>query len=235
MDFFTFFVLVFLAVLLIYARKIENRRRRDAETFVETASNLTARVHSLERQLTVLSEITSALTARVHDLAGGRTQGESEKAPAPASQVAKMPEPEPIQPPIPAHPAISPQPAPLAAAPTTQAPPKVPLTPHPPLAHPPVPERAAAASASQSATHAPTQQPAAAATSVQKPPAVASASHAIASPLPSMVRPPQTPAPPAAAQQSVPFGGELFKTTVAPEKRRRVSLEEAVGTNWAAK
>src|SRR5215468_6211138 len=222
MDFFTFFVLVFLAILLIYARKIENRRRRGAETFVETASNLTARVHSLERQLTALSEITSALTARVHDLAGGHTQRE----PAPAPQTTKTPEPKPIQPSIPAQAAISPQPAPPAAAPAAQAPPKAPLTPRPPLVQPPIPERAAAASASQ--------QSAAVAASAGKPAPVASASHSIAAPLPPMIRPPQTAAPPA-AQQSVPFGGELFKSATVQEKRKRISLEEAVGTNWAAK
>src|SRR5215510_13789413 len=238
MDFFTFFVLVCLAVLLIYARKIENRRRRGAETFVETASNLTARVHALERQLTALSEITSALTARVHDLAHGQTQRESEKAPAaaaaPAQQAAKIPEPKPISPPTPVAPPIAaqvahaPQVAPPAPAPAAQSPQKVPsvggipLTPRPPLAQPPVPERAAAAAG---ASHV-------ASTLAQKTAAAAPVGSTAAPPLshPPVVR--------AQAPTHVPFenfaAGAKPAITVPKIARPRITLEQ-IGTKWLPK
>src|SRR5215510_16293873 len=50
-SFLIFLLFVFFAIAFIYARRIENRRRRDSESFTETAAALTARVHALEQQL----------------------------------------------------------------------------------------------------------------------------------------------------------------------------------------
>src|SRR5215467_10275447 len=54
MDFFTFFVVVCLAGLLIYTWKVESRRLQDSERFTETASALTSRIHALEQQIKAL-------------------------------------------------------------------------------------------------------------------------------------------------------------------------------------
>lgn len=210
MDFFTFFVLACLAALLLYARAIEKRRRRDAQRHNDTAAALTTRIHALEQELRQ-----------------ARVVGTSQAAMPPAALEKKPVSPPPAAPPKPASAVASPaasSPAPLEGV-QRQAPveglpssPKVsevggiPLTPSVPakeVAHPPL---AAAAGA----------------------PATASAaSHAAPRPTPGMIRPPQ-PSPGQGAQGRSSFTGPYIPSPQKP-KRSSISLEESLGTNWFPK
>lgn len=106
MDFFTFFVLVSLGVLLIYARNIEKRRRRDAEKYSETTAALTARIHALEQQSKM-------------PWAAGHTEGSQEAAPQ-----------RPVAPPVAAPKLVSPLTTLSPLAPPAQARTISPAEPH---------------------------------------------------------------------------------------------------------
>lgn len=145
MDFFTFFVLVCLLGLLIYAYRIENRRQTDADKFSESASALTSRIYALEQQLKTLSAHAVALAEK--------------PAAQPASEPAKAAPAKPIAPAITPPQPIAPAPAtaPPPASPKPLAPPAppsvggIPLIPKPAVDHPPavpaVPAHAAAQAA----------------------------------------------------------------------------------------
>ncbi len=232
MDFFTFFVLVCLIVLAVYAYRIEKRRREDAERYTHTAAALTARVHALEQQ--------SQMPWAAHPPA----TPEAVHAP-------KAAEPKPATPPAPLVHSGGltqvPQPMARTAAPSQPpqaVPPKprevtgIPLTPSVPVketAHPPV-----AATAGVAAPPAKTDSPAVThpVTAETHPPQPAppGASHAVPSLTQGMVRPPQPPSRPPAAVH-VPFSGGSGAPPPAAKERKRpsVSLEESLGTNWFPK
>ena len=136
MDFFTFFVLVCLIGLLIYAYRIEDRRQRDAHRFSETAQALISRIYALEQQVKAPAAQPAA-------------PAEKPAAHAPAPGPVPAQQPRPITPPPPAIPVASPPPKPVA-------PPEP--APAPPVSHPPdvlaAPVHAAAAAAPQETTAA---------------------------------------------------------------------------------
>jgi hypothetical protein len=216
MDFFTFFVLVCLTALVVYAQRIEKRRQRDAAKFRETAATLTARIHTLEQQ---------------------------SKSPLPMRPVTvhvpAAPEPKPVPPPPKAAesfdvshpPQLSPKTKEVAAIPPAPGvPEKEPL--HPPLA--------AAASASATPPKAPiagpVHSPAAASSTMDRraglsglsgnAPSAPAASHAAPAPIAGMIKHPAIPP----APQAVPFHGNLFERV--QKKNQNTSWEELIGTNW---
>lgn len=238
MDFFTFFVLVCLAALLLYARSIEKRRRRDAQRHNDTAAALTARIHALEQEL----QHSKAPLA-----------GHPVMPPAPVEKKPATP-PAPAVPPKPyaaiaspagtaQHPLEGKRPAPGEVPPSVPRVSEIggiPLT-------PPAPAREAApaplaTAASTSATLGKDATPISAipAEPIGRPVFMAGAaasasavSHAAPPPTAGMVRPPQ-PHSSQGTQGQGSFTGP-YSASAPKSKRSSISLEESLGTNWFPK
>src|SRR5690242_8426503 len=139
MEFSTFLAFVCLFALLIYARRIESRRRQDARELSDYIAGLTSRIHALEQQAKQQST-----SAPVPAAAMAKPAVTSPVPPAPKISEPTLAQP-PAQPPKPAVPAV-----PLIAAPAAPKAPTVgPVTPpaHPPQPVQPLVAAAAAASA----------------------------------------------------------------------------------------
>ncbi|HLJ28425.1 MAG TPA: DUF2339 domain-containing protein, partial [Candidatus Angelobacter sp.] len=238
MDFSTFLVLLCFTILLIYARKIEKRRRRDAEKHDETTAALTVRIHALEQQ--------SRMSWAAHTGAPPETaQAPKISAPNPAAAPPPVAPPKPVSP-IKAEEGHDPQPAPPPEPKVSQVGgiPLVPSAPGQPApakegAHPPI-----AAAASAGATPAKTEIPAVShASALSLPlgdaartpqPTASAASHAAPPLMPGMVKPPQISSRPP-VQETGPLSSGVYAQTVASKKGKSISLEEMVGTNWLPK
>lgn len=248
MDFFTFFVLVCLGGLLLYARSIEKRRRRDAEKYHETAAALTARVHALEQQPKMPWAAQTAAPPPAADVTKPVVPPPPKTAPSVPRVALPIGTSVPGQSPQPSSPAVSsPSVSSPGVSPQLTSEPKVkevagiPLS--TPSVVPPVPAKevvhpSLAATAAATPTPAKTEVPATtrslstgAASHVPQPTASA-ASHAAPPLTAGMVKPAQATSR-TSEQQSVPFGRELFKEV--PKKRKGISLEEAISRNWFPK
>jgi hypothetical protein len=239
MDFFTFFVLVCFVAILIYARTIEDRRRKDNEKLSEHIAALISRVHALEQQAKVPGLATPPVAAEKPATATHASAAPTISAPTPLAPKPATPPASPAVQIFPRVPVTAPTPSPKPAAPAIPATTSAKDTTQAPIA------AAAAASAAPPAKEPVTAQPMAASQSIAPKaetaaPEVASASHAATLPLRAMTRPSQ-PQLRAASEGPVPFStgpyAEATATKAAPNKEKKVSLslEEAVGTNWLPK
>lgn len=218
MDFFTFFFLACLTALLIYARKIENRRRRDTNKLIDHLTALISRVHALEQQSKVEHLAPPAIPVEKWSI-------------SPVSPAVKAPEQKPFVPPQPVAP-----PEATSLPPKTPSVGGVPLTPPPQPVKPPI---AAAAAAGASPPHpqapAPPATPPAPKPIAPPQPSATTASHAAPPLVPGMVKPVQSP-PHISASERVPFSsGPYGHTATSKKEKRAFSLEEALGRNWLPK